>query len=91
MGATVKINNVNKSGVLNMTKDIAPLSNKKGNPFTSKTFLLSLLIRSLPCAQAHGEKGHFFKITSHGINKPLGDADRGNCKQQKKGAKGSFG
>lgn len=63
-GATVKMNSVSKSGVLNMTKDIAPLSNKKGNHFTFKIFLLSLLIRSLPCTQIHVGKGHFLNCFS---------------------------
>lgn len=82
---------VNMSGALNRIKDIAPLNDKKGNCFTSKFFLLSLLIRSLPCTQIQVGKGHFFKLASLATNKSLRDAGRGSCKQHDKGAKGSLG
>ena len=81
----------NKSGALNMIKDTAPLNDKKGNCFTSKFFLLSLLIRSLPCTQIQVGKGRSFKLASLGINKLFRGAGRGSSKQNDKGAKGSLG
>lgn len=82
---------VNMSGALNMITNIAPLNDEKGNCFTSKCLLLSLLIRSLPCTQIQVGKGHFFKLASLGISNSLRDAGRDSCKQHDKGAKGSLG
>lgn len=79
------------SGALNMITNIAPLNDEKGNCFTSKCLLLSLLIRSLPCTQIQVGKGHFFKLASLGISNSLRDAGRDSCKQHDKGAKGSLG